>query len=104
MFEIGVWGEVDLSEDDLLAAAWDEADECRLRTTLVDLSGVVFADSALLNSLILAHYRHQRDGRRFILAGPLHPAVVRLLRVSGTQDLFTMARDRERALELSREG
>ncbi|MFI9804580.1 STAS domain-containing protein [Streptomyces sp. NPDC052301] len=88
---ITVGGEVDHEDAEELAAAWDAADQAGLLTTAVDLSRVVFADSMLLNPLLVARHRHAAAGRDFILLGPLQPAVTRLLTVSGTLEQFTIA-------------
>ncbi|MFG2606450.1 STAS domain-containing protein [Streptomyces sp. NPDC048514] len=98
IFEITVRGEVDYDECDLLRAAWAEADEAALPATVVDVSGVTFGDSQLLSALLEAQRRHHTSGRSFILLGPLHDSVLRLLTVSGTLGHFTVADSREAAL------
>ncbi|MDF3301478.1 STAS domain-containing protein [Streptomyces tropicalis] len=98
VFEIVVRGEVDYDECDLLHAAWAEADEQALPATVVDLSGVAFGDSGLLNALLAARRRHAAEGRALILLGPLQEAVRRLLAVSGTLDHFTVTDSRAAAL------
>ncbi|RSS83071.1 anti-sigma factor antagonist, partial [Streptomyces sp. WAC02707] len=82
---------VDADEEDLLRAAWDEADEVRLPATAVDLSAVTFADSTLLGTLLDAQDRHHRDGRAFVLAGTLARQVHFLFAVTGTLGYFTLA-------------
>ncbi|MFJ7147223.1 STAS domain-containing protein [Streptomyces sp. NPDC100445] len=98
VLEVTVRGEVDYDECDLLAAAWDEADERALPTTVVDLTGLTFGDSQLLRSLLDAHQRHRADGRAFVLLGPLQESVARLLTISGTREHFTLTDSREAAL------
>ncbi|MEU1087976.1 STAS domain-containing protein [Streptomyces sp. NPDC005576] len=90
VFVIGVTGAVDQAERDLLSAAWQEAEEAGLPATVVDLSGVTFGDSGLLNELLLAEHEHRLRGRAFILAGPLRPQVRRLFAVTGTLDHFVL--------------
>ncbi|WP_225828404.1 STAS domain-containing protein [Streptomyces naphthomycinicus] len=80
----------DYEDAEEFAAAWDAADEAGIPTTAVDLSRVVFADSMLLNALLMTRHRHAAAGRD-VLIGPLQPAVTRLLTVSGTLDQFTIA-------------
>lgn len=98
VFEISVRGEVDYDEDDLLQAAWAEAEESERRVTVVDLSRVTFADSGLLNALLEAWHRHRADSRELILVGPFHPAVERLFSLTGTREHFTVTDSRARAL------
>ncbi|MFF8942129.1 STAS domain-containing protein [Streptomyces sp. NPDC014864] len=102
VFEIAVRGEVDYDECDLLQAAWAEAEETALPVTVVDLSAVTFGDSALLNALLDARRRHSAAGRELVLLGPLHPAIRRLLTVSGTLEHFTVTDSRSTALRLDR--
>lgn len=90
VFVVDVTGTVDQGERDLLAAAWQEAEEAGLPATVVDLSGVTFGDSGLLNELLMAEREHRRHGRAFILAGPLRPQVRRLFTVTGTLDHFVV--------------
>ncbi|WP_320782019.1 STAS domain-containing protein [Streptomyces sp. CRN 30] len=97
-FLITATGEMDLTEDDLFAAAWAEAHERALPVTVVDLSGVSFADSALLNSLLDARKHHAATGRTLVLAGPLRPAVTRLLELTGTLGHFTVTTSLAEAL------
>ncbi|MCX5401282.1 STAS domain-containing protein [Streptomyces sp. NBC_00102] len=90
VFVIEVTGAVDQAERDLLAAAWLEAAEAGLPATVVDLSGVTFGDSGLLNELLVAERGHRLRGRAFIIAGPLRPQVRRLFTVTGTLDHFVV--------------
>ncbi|MEV8533684.1 STAS domain-containing protein [Streptomyces sp. NPDC051211] len=62
------------------------------RRTIVDLSGVVFADSSLLHVLLSAREEHA-----LVLAGPLHSQLQRLFELTGTAGLFTFAEDPEAA-------
>ncbi|MEU6347043.1 IS3 family transposase [Streptomyces sp. NPDC046977] len=96
--EITVRGEVDGHGSDLLDAAWAEAAEAALPVTVIDLSGVSFGDSALLNLLMRAQRHHDGAGRRLVLLGPLQRQVVRLLTALGTMDGFTVTDSRSAAL------
>ncbi|MER5887164.1 STAS domain-containing protein [Streptomyces sp. NPDC001941] len=91
VFLIELNGETDFDDTAELDAAWAAADEAALPTTAIDLSGVAFADSMLLNSLLGALARHQATGRELILLGPLPDGVRRLLSLSGTLEHFTVA-------------
>ncbi|MGW3583444.1 STAS domain-containing protein [Streptomyces rubiginosohelvolus] len=88
VFVVQVCGEFDADEVDLLLAAWEEADELALPTTVVDLTGCVFGDSSFLGALLVARSRHLASGRRLMLAGPLRPRILLLLAVSGTMEAF----------------
>ncbi|MEU9196871.1 STAS domain-containing protein [Streptomyces hundungensis] len=57
-----------------------------VRRTVVDVSGVTFADTSLLNVLLDARKDH-----RLVLAGPVQREVGILLALTGTSGLFTFA-------------
>ncbi|MFF1460184.1 STAS domain-containing protein [Streptomyces sp. NPDC058330] len=59
--------------------------------TVVDLSGVEFADSAGLHALLSGRQRHEETGGRLVLAGPLGVSVRRLFEVTGTLGAFRFA-------------
>ncbi|OKJ72823.1 STAS domain-containing protein [Streptomyces sp. CB02460] len=67
--------------------------------TVVDLSGVTFADSAALHSLLDGLREHMKAGVPLVLAGPLHSGVRRLFEVTGTAGAFRFADDVESALQ-----
>ncbi|KOG80500.1 anti-sigma factor antagonist [Streptomyces griseus subsp. rhodochrous] len=79
---------------DALAAAATGAG----RLTVVDLSGVGFADSTALHALLDGLREHESAGRRLVLAGPLGVNVRRLFEVTGTSDAFRFAADVETAI------
>ncbi|MFD5102601.1 STAS domain-containing protein [Streptomyces albidochromogenes] len=81
-------GEFDIDSEGLARAALDAAHRDGITTTVVDLSGVSFADSSMLNALITAHNR-----QHVVLAGPLGEQVLRLLEISGTDAFFNIAAD-----------
>ncbi|WP_327302802.1 STAS domain-containing protein [Streptomyces sp. NBC_01298] len=67
-----------------------------VRTIVLDVSGITFADSSMLNELI----RLWRTGRPMVLAGPLNPQVARLLELTSADQLFTVVGSVEVALTL----
>ncbi len=87
-------GEFDIDSQAVLRQALKTAHSDGVTRTVVDLAGVSFADSSMLNTLIQAHHR-----QHLVLAGPLAPQVTRLLEVSGTYALFTVAADTTSAIE-----
>ncbi|MFC1415812.1 STAS domain-containing protein [Streptacidiphilus cavernicola] len=56
---------------------------------IVDLSGIGFADCALVNLLLKA----RRTINHLVLAGPIPEQVHRLFQLSGTESAFTVAPD-----------
>ncbi|MFD9516339.1 STAS domain-containing protein [Streptomyces sp. NPDC059979] len=59
--------------------------------TIIDVSGVVYADSALIRLLVQAHRRLPR----FTVAGPLPPQLRRLLELSGAAAILRVTPDVE---------
>ncbi|MEV2248672.1 STAS domain-containing protein [Streptomyces sp. NPDC049970] len=74
-----------------LAAALAGAAGAGGRRTVVDLSGVGFADSAGLHALLGGLRQHGEAGIPLVLAGPMTAAVRRLFEVTGTLDAFRVA-------------
>ncbi|MFJ9635636.1 STAS domain-containing protein [Streptomyces sp. NPDC101178] len=103
-FVVEAFGELDIDERDLFAAAWDEVDERCLPATVVDLAGVTFADSSFLDSLLRGRARHLAAGRGFVLAGPLHPTVRLLFDVTGVSPHLPMADSLAEALLRAADG
>ncbi|MFI1188907.1 STAS domain-containing protein [Streptomyces californicus] len=68
------------------------------RLTVVDLSGVEFADSTALHALLDGLREHDGAGARLVVAGPLSVNVRRLFEVTGTLDAFRFAADVETAI------
>ncbi|OON80964.1 hypothetical protein B1H18_10870 [Streptomyces tsukubensis] len=62
-------------------------------TVVFDLSGLSFADSAMLHLML-----HESVSSRVVVAGPLPVAIQRLFQATGTEGLFTIAPDIEAAL------
>lgn len=70
---------------------------------VVDLSGLGFCDSTVLNALLQARLEARTAGVRVVLAGP--PAqTLRLLRLTGTDRVFTVRPTVEAALASGRGG
>ncbi|NEB81911.1 STAS domain-containing protein [Streptomyces sp. SID14478] len=92
-------GEADLHATGQVVGALQEAlqDE-DTDATLIDLSGLTFADSVLLNQLLTAHADHEAKGRPVLLAGPLNPAVGRLFEITGTDAVLPLVDDVETGL------
>ncbi|MVO85517.1 STAS domain-containing protein [Streptomyces sp. p1417] len=59
--------------------------------TLLDLSGLTFADSTQLNVILRAHAEHQDALRPFVLAGPYRSGVARLFEVTGVTDVLDLS-------------
>ncbi|WP_432147431.1 STAS domain-containing protein [Streptomyces sp. bgisy029] len=91
-------GDFDADEQDLLPAAWREADEQALPVTVLDLTGVTFGDSSFLDTLLRARRMHHAADRRLVLVGPLQPSVVTLLTVTRVLEHFDIADSLDQAL------
>ena len=65
-------------------------------TTIVDLSGVPYVDSAGLGVLVNSYVSHQKNGRRFVLAG-VPDRVLSLLKMTRVDQLFEIFPDVEAA-------
>ncbi|MFF2717432.1 STAS domain-containing protein [Streptomyces sp. NPDC058011] len=91
-------GDFDADEQDLLPAAWNEAEEQALLVTVLDLSGVTFGDSSFLDALLRARQVHHAAGRRLVLVGPLQPPVITLLSVTRVLEHFDIADTLDQAL------
>ncbi|MGW6054116.1 STAS domain-containing protein [Streptomyces sp. NPDC055189] len=66
--------------------------------TLLDLTGLTFADSTQLNVILRAHAEHQEAQRPFVLAGPYHPGIARLFEITGVTEVLDLAGTREDGL------
>lgn len=82
-------GEIDLATSGQFRAVVDEA-VAEGASLVADVEEVTFMDSTMLRELLRAHRDLGGAGRRFIIAAP-QPAVRRLLELTGTQGLFTVA-------------
>jgi anti-sigma B factor antagonist len=66
---------------------------------VLDLSGATFVDSSMLKELLRANAELERYDTRLVLAG-ITPAVRRVLDLTRTAGLFTLAEDRGAAVAL----
>jgi anti-anti-sigma factor len=92
-------GELDIAATSEVRACVDEA-AGRLGLVL-DLSGATFVDSSMLKELLRASAELDRYETRLVLAG-VTPPVRRVLELTRTTELFTIADDRAEALALLR--
>lgn len=76
----------------LEAACVAGEDDPAVRRVVLDVTGVTFADSAMLNLML----RLRRTGR-LVLVGPVPPRMGRLLDLTGTSALFPTAEGVEAA-------
>ncbi|WP_353945501.1 STAS domain-containing protein [Streptomyces sp. HUAS MG91] len=67
--------------------------------TLIDLSALDFADSALVNQLLATCSGHEVKRRPLMMCGPLMPVVRRVLEITGTDMILPLAVDRREAIE-----
>ncbi|MFD3722883.1 STAS domain-containing protein [Streptomyces sp. NPDC058674] len=82
-------GEYDVDTVVPLREALNRANADRVPHTVLDVSGVTFADSTLLNLFIQAHHRLAR----LVFAGPVPPQLQRLFNLTGVAEIFTFAPD-----------
>ncbi|MFD3471432.1 STAS domain-containing protein [Streptomyces sp. NPDC058682] len=82
-------GEFDSGTMPGLRRALADAQSARTVRTIIDVSGVGYADSALIRLLVQAHYRLPR----FTVAGPLPPQLRRLLVLSGAAAILRITPD-----------
>jgi anti-sigma B factor antagonist len=88
-------GELDIAATSVLRSHVDEA--AGLRGMVLDLSGATFVDSSMLKELLRASAELARYDTRLVLAGT-PPVVRRVLDLTRTSELFTLAEDRDAAL------
>lgn len=92
-------GELDIAATSTVRARVDDA--AGRRALVLDLSGATFLDSSMLKELLRANVELERHETRLVLAG-VPPAVRRVLDLTRTAGLFTLADDRQAALALFR--
>ncbi|MEU6540400.1 STAS domain-containing protein [Streptomyces sp. NPDC047000] len=97
---VRVAGDVDAESAPRLRTVLDAAARAARPRTVVDLSRVPFADSAILHVLLGAQQAHRDLGALLVLAGPLQDGVARLLDVTGTAGFFVLAADVASAMEV----
>ncbi|MFI5761929.1 STAS domain-containing protein [Streptomyces sp. NPDC051563] len=89
-------GEFDQDTLEPLRQAIAEALADPVRTIVLDVSAITFADSSMLNELI----RLRHAGRPLVLAGPLNPQMARLFELTSTYQIFTIVDGVDAALAL----
>lgn len=95
---VTLYGELDMDYQQDMSLALAEALAAATRGTVVDLSGVGFADSTLLNELLRALSRHRAAQRPLVICGPFASSVKQLFDVTQTADHLPLAVDLDQAL------
>jgi anti-anti-sigma factor len=90
-------GELDLAMHDRFHALVDEVVAEAPSLVVADLTEAEFMDSTMLRELLRAHSALDEAGSRLVVAAP-QPPVQRLLELTGTDELLTLADSREQAL------
>ena len=90
--------ELDIAAPSAVRSCVDEA--AGRRALVLDLSGATFVDSSMLKELLRASAELDRYETLLVLAG-ITPAVRRVLELTRTTGLFTLADDRAAALALA---
>jgi anti-sigma B factor antagonist len=94
-----VTGDLDLAEAHLLGAAVrDRLADPAPSVLLIDLCGVSFLDSSGLDQLLDARTRCARRGVGLCLLAPDNRAVLRPLRITGLDAVFTLVESRAGAV------
>lgn len=90
-------GELDLAVADQLRDCLVEAIGTDPRHLVIDFSDVTFVDSTILGVLVGARSRLGRNSDRLQLVVS-NPSVIRLLRLTGLDQVFTIRSTRDQAL------
>jgi anti-sigma B factor antagonist len=69
-----------------------------VKNLILDLSKVKFVDSSGLSAILTGH-RLWKDEGVFVLAGELHPMVVKLIEISRLETILTIVPSLEEAIE-----
>lgn len=91
-------GELDLAVSSRLSGLLDEVATGAPELTVVDVSEVGFMDSTVLRELLRAHRHCEEAGTAMVLVGT-QTSVHRLLELTGTVEVFSLAATREEALD-----
>src|SRR4051794_11201413 len=91
-------GELDLAVSADLRALVDQAAADRPGLLVLDVAEVAFMDSSVLREFLRAHREMAQAGGRLVVAGA-QATVRRLLELTGTSEIFTLADSRAAALE-----
>jgi anti-anti-sigma factor len=94
---IALAGELDLSSAGDFRAALEAALADGAERVVLDLDEVAFVDSSMLKELLRANAELSEQGRKLVLVAP-QPAVRRLLDLTRTAEMFTVADDRAAGL------
>ncbi|WP_432176393.1 STAS domain-containing protein [Streptomyces sp. Tue6028] len=89
-FVVRVGGDIDHESAPRLEEALDEAHRVGASRTVVDLSGVAFADSSVLHVLLEAQRAHRSRETVMVVCGPFSDIVRRLFEVTGTEGFFVL--------------
>ena len=92
-----ITGEADLATSGRFREHVERALDVKAKGLVADVADVTFMDSTMLRELLRAHRELEAAGARFVLAG-VQPEVKRLLDLTGTVELFTLAPTREAAV------
>ena len=92
---VALAGELDLAAAPAVRACVDAASGAR--AVVIDITGATFVDSSMLKELLSANSELARYDTRLVIAGT-PPAVRRLLDLTRTAGLFSLAEDRDGAL------
>src|SRR4051794_17312246 len=90
-------GELDLAVSGRFRTLVDAVTADQPGLVVADVSEVGFMDSTMLRELLRAHRELDGQGARFVVAGA-HATVRRLLDLTGTAEVFTLADSRDDAL------
>jgi anti-anti-sigma factor len=96
---VALSGELDMAATPFVRSRVDEA--AGTRALVLDLAAVTFVDSSMLKELLRAGGELERYETRLVLAGVSDP-VKRLFDLTRTAGMFTLAPDRDTAVELAR--
>jgi anti-sigma B factor antagonist len=91
-------GELDLAVAADLRTLLEGAAAEGPKLVVVDLTDVSFIDSTILREVLRAHHAIDGQGGRLVVAGP-QPSVERLLQLTGTTEVFSIAPSRDAALQ-----
>ncbi|MFD9415706.1 STAS domain-containing protein [Streptomyces goshikiensis] len=81
-------GEFDIDSRDALDQALQNAHRDGATRTVLDMEHVSFADSSMLNALLVAHRR-----QHLVLAGPLSSQIARLFEMTGVDTALNITAD-----------
>lgn len=90
-------GELDLTSATELRAALEAAAAEGAKRVVLDLEEVAFVDSSMLKELLRANAHMRETGSELVLVAP-QPSVRRLLDLTRTSGMFTLAPDRASGL------